>query len=65
MEEISSCPETIAKSLNDVWTGSLFKSYLLTRRDIEVPGEGTVQVPEFIDIVLKFANYPKRKFEVL
>jgi hypothetical protein len=41
------------------------KSYLLTRRGIEVPGEGTTPVPEFIDNVLRFANYPKRKIEVL
>jgi hypothetical protein len=41
------------------------KSYLLTRRGIDVPGEGTTPVPEFIDSVLRFANYPKRKIEVL
>lgn len=51
--------------LNGVQTGSVVKSYLLTRRGVEVPGEGTVQVPEFIDSVLRFANYPKRKIEVL
>ncbi|HUG96799.1 MAG TPA: hypothetical protein VMJ94_04605 [Nitrososphaera sp.] len=51
--------------LNGVQTGSVIKSYLLTRKGVEVPGEGTIQVPEFIDSVLRFANYPKRKIEVL
>lgn len=51
--------------LNGVQTGSVIKSYLLTRRGIEVPGEETVQIPEFIECVLRFANYPKRKIEVL
>jgi len=30
-----------------------------------VPGEETMQIPEFIESVLRFANYPKRKIEVL
>lgn len=51
--------------LNGVQTGSVIKSYLLTRKGVEVPGEGTMQVSEFIDSVLRFANYPKRKIEVL
>jgi hypothetical protein len=58
-------PENKNYFLNGVQTGSVVKSYLLTRKGIEVPGEGTVQIPEFIDSVLKFANYPKRKIEVL
>jgi len=58
-------PEDKNYFLNGVQTGSVVKSYLLTRRGVEVPGEGTVQVPEFIDSVLRFANYPKRKIEVL
>jgi hypothetical protein len=58
-------PEDKNYFLNGVQTGSVVKSYLLTRKGIEVPGEGTVQIPEFIDSVLKFANYPKRKIEVL
>jgi hypothetical protein len=41
------------------------KSYLLTRQGIEVPGEEIMQIPEFIESVLRFANYPKRKIEVL
>jgi hypothetical protein len=58
-------PEDKNYFLNGVQTGSVVKSYLLTRRGIEVPGEGTIQIPEFIDSVLRFANYPKRKIEVL
>jgi hypothetical protein len=30
-----------------------------------VPGEEIMQIPEFIESVLRFANYPKRKIEVL
>ena len=51
--------------LNGVQTGSVVKSYMLTRIGIEVPGEGIMPIPEFLDNVLKFANYPKRKIEVL
>ena len=58
-------PEDKNYFLNGVQTGSVVKSYLLTRRGVEVPGEATIPVPEFIDSVLKFANYPKRKIEVL
>ena len=39
--------------------------YLLTSHGVEVPGEEIVQIPEFIESVLRFANYPKRKIEVL
>ncbi len=58
-------PEGKNYFLNGVQTGSVVKSYLLTRRGVEVPGEGIIQIPEFIDNVLRFANYPKRKIEVL
>jgi hypothetical protein len=58
-------PEDKNYFLNGVQTSSMVKSYLLTRRGIEVPGEGIVQIQEFIDSVLRFANYPKRKIEVL
>jgi hypothetical protein len=58
-------PEDKNYFLSGMQTGSVVKSYLLTRRGIEVHGEGTVSIPEFIDSVLKFANYPKRKIEVL
>lgn len=60
-----SMPDGKSYFLNGVQTGSVIKSYLLTRRGIEVPGEETVQIPEFIECVLRFANYPKRKIEVL
>ena|SRR5688572_29273084 len=58
-------PEDKNYFLNGVQTGSVVKSYLLRHKGIEVPGEGTIQIPEFIDSVIKFANYPKRKIEVL
>jgi hypothetical protein len=58
-------PEGKSYFLNGVQAGSVVKSYLLTRKGIEVPGETTVQIPEFIDSVIRFANYPKRKIEVL
>jgi hypothetical protein len=58
-------PEDKNYFLNGVQTGSVIKSYLLTRHGIEVPGEETVQIPDFIECVLRFANYPKRKVEVL
>ena len=51
--------------LNGVQTGPVVKSYLLTHHGIEVPGEEIMQIPEFIESVLRFANYPKRKIEVL
>ena len=58
-------PDGNSYFLNGMQTGSVIKSYLLTRRGVEVPGEETVQIPEFIECVLRFANYPKRKIEVL
>jgi hypothetical protein len=60
-----SMPDGKSYFLNGVQTGSVIKSYLLTRRGIEVPGEETVQIPAFIECVMRFANYPKRKIEVL
>ena len=58
-------PEDKNYFLNGVQTASVVRSYLLTRKGVEVPGEGTIPIPEFIDSVIKFANYPKRKIEVL
>ncbi len=58
-------PDGKSYFLNGVQTGSVIKSYLLTSRGIEVPGEEVMQIAEFIDSVLRFANYPKRKIEVL
>ncbi len=51
--------------LNGIQAGPIAKSYLLTRRGIEVLGEEVIPIPEFIDSVIRFANYPKRKIEVL
>jgi hypothetical protein len=58
-------PDGKSYFLNGVQTGPVVKSYLLTRQGIEVPGEELMQIPEFIENVLRFANYPKRKVEVL
>ena len=51
--------------LNGVQTGSVVKAYLLTHEGVGVQGEGSVPIPEFIDSVMRFANFPKRKIEVL
>lgn len=45
--------------------GQPAKSYLLTCKGIEVLGEEVISIEIFIDNVLRFANYPKRKIEVL
>jgi hypothetical protein len=58
-------PDGKSYFLNGVQTGPVVKSYLLTRQGIEVPGEESMQIPEFIENVLRFANYPKRRVEVL
>jgi len=58
-------PEGKSYFLNGIQTGPVVKSYLLTHQGIEVPGEEKMQIPEFIENVLRFANYPKRKIEVL
>ena len=51
--------------LSGVQTSSVVKSYLLSSRGVEVHGEGIIPIPEFIDSVMRFANYPKRKIEVM
>lgn len=48
-----------------VQTGSVVKAYLLTTEGVGVQGEGVIPITEFIDSVMRFANYPKRKIEVL
>ncbi len=58
-------PDGKSYFLSGVQTGPVIKSYLLTRQGIEVPGEEIVQIPEFLESVLRFANYPRRKIEVL
>jgi hypothetical protein len=58
-------PEDKTYFLNGVQTGPVVKSYLLTRRGVDIPGEETMAIPEFIESVLRFANFPKRKIEVL
>src|ERR671910_2769972 len=58
-------PDGKSYFLKGVQTTPVIKSYLPTSHGIEVPGEEIMQIPEFIDSVLRFANYPKRKIEVL
>jgi hypothetical protein len=51
--------------LNGIQAAHVAKSYLMTRRGIEVLGEDVIPIPTFIDSVIQFANYPKRKIEVM
>ena len=51
--------------LTGIQTAPVSKSYLVTFRGIEVLGEETIPIPTFIDNVMRFANYPKRRIEVL
>jgi hypothetical protein len=57
--------ETQNYLLTGIQTAPVSKSYLVTFRGIEVLGEETIPIPIFIDNVMRFANYPKRKIEVL
>lgn len=65
VEASAAMPEDKSYFLNGVQTGSVVKSYLLTRRGIDIPGEESMKIPEFIENVMRFANYAKRKIEVL
>jgi hypothetical protein len=58
-------PEDKSYFLNGIQTSSVVKSYLLTRKGIEVHEEGAIPISDFIDSVLRFANYPNRRIEVL
>lgn len=51
--------------LNGVQASPVTKSYLLTKKGIEVVGEEAIPISSFIDEALNFANYPKKKIEVL
>jgi len=51
--------------LNGVQATPVAKSYLLTKKGIEVVGEEAIPISTFIDEVLNFANYPKKKIDVL
>lgn len=61
----SSIPPDKSYYLIGVQTGSVVKGYLLTSLGVGVQGEGVVPIGEFIDSAIRFANYPKRKIEVL
>lgn len=51
--------------LNGVQASPVTKSYLLTKKGIEVVGEEAIPISTFIDQALNFANYPKKKIDVL
>lgn len=65
VEASSSMPESQNYFLNGVQAAHIAKSYLLTRKGVEVLGEEIIPIPNFIENVIRFANYPKRKIEVL
>src|SRR4029079_9715580 len=60
-----SMSESQPYSLHGIEAAPVAKSYLLTKRGIEVVGEEAIPISTFIDEVLNFANYPKKKIEVL
>jgi hypothetical protein len=51
--------------LSGIQYGIPGKSYLLTSKGIEVLGEETIDIGEFINQVINYANNPTRKIEVL
>jgi len=51
--------------LSGIQYGIPGKSYLLTSKGIEVLGEETIEIGEFINQVINYANNPSRKIEVL
>jgi hypothetical protein len=61
----NSMPNSQNYFLNGIQAAHIAKSYLMTRRGIEVLGEDIIPIPAFIDSVIQFANYPKRKIEVM
>jgi len=65
IEASSSMSESQNYFLIGVQAAHIAKSYLLTRKGIEVLGEEVIPIPTFIESVIRFANYPKRKIEVL
>jgi hypothetical protein len=60
-----SMPDDMSYYLIGVQTGSVVKAYHLTKRGVGVQGEDFTSIMEFIDSAMRFANYPKRKIEVL
>lgn len=65
VEASSSMSDSQNYFLNGIQAAQVAKSYLLTKRGIEVLGEEVIPIPIFIDNVIRFANYPKRKIEVM
>jgi hypothetical protein len=61
----SAMKESQSYLLTGIQAAPISKAYLVTFRGIEVLGEEIIPIPLFIDSVIRFANYPKRKIEVL
>ena len=58
-------PQDKSYYLVGIQTGPIVKAYHLTCNGVGVQGEGPVSIGEFIDSAMRFANFPKRKIEVL
>jgi hypothetical protein len=61
----SSISDTQTYLLAGIQANPTSKSYLLTNKGIEVLGEEPTSLTVFLDNVLRYANWPKRKIEVL
>ena len=61
----SSMPDTQTYLLAGIQANPTSKSYLLTNKGIEVLGEEPTPLTAFLDNVIRYANWPKRKIEVL
>lgn len=61
----SSMPETKTYLLAGIQANPTSKSYLLTNKGIEVLGEEPAPLAAFLDNVIRYANWPNRKIEVL
>ncbi|HYZ51718.1 MAG TPA: hypothetical protein VE593_12590 [Nitrososphaeraceae archaeon] len=61
----SSMPDAQTYLLAGIQANPTSKSYLLTNKGIEVLGEEPTPLTVFLDNVIRYANWPKRKIEVL
>jgi hypothetical protein len=61
----ASIPAGQSYYLVGIQTGAVVKAYHFTSEGVGIQGEGVIPISDFIDAALRFANYPKRKIEVL
>jgi len=61
----SSISDTQTYLLAGIQANPTSKSYLLTNKGIEVLGEEPMSLTVFLDNVLRYANWPKKKIEIL